>query len=111
MIDSTAACVRRRVRSRWARTQGEAHAGCMGEAEDAVPATIRSVIQGCGEFGIDRLSPPAGRHGHGANGGSDASWAVEGHLGERSYRQARSEYHPGEGVLEKRGIDHRVRHQ
>jgi len=29
--------------------------GCMGEPEDADPATIRSVIQGCGEFGINRL--------------------------------------------------------
>jgi hypothetical protein len=28
---------------------------CMGEPEDAVPATIRSVIQGCGEFGINHL--------------------------------------------------------
>ena len=28
---------------------------CMGEPEDAVPATIRSVIQGCGEFGVNRL--------------------------------------------------------
>ena len=27
----------------------------MGEPEDADPAKIRSVIQGCGEFGINRL--------------------------------------------------------
>ena len=39
----------------WARTQGEAHAGCMGEPEDDDPAKIRSVIQGCGEFGISHL--------------------------------------------------------
>jgi arsenite-transporting ATPase len=30
--------------------------GCMGEPEDADPATIRSVIRGCGEFGINRLA-------------------------------------------------------
>jgi hypothetical protein len=29
--------------------------GCMGEPEDVDPAKIRSVIQGCGEFGINRL--------------------------------------------------------
>ena len=28
---------------------------CMSESKDAVPATIRSVIQGYGEFGIKRL--------------------------------------------------------
>jgi hypothetical protein len=28
----------------------------MGEPEDDDPATIRSVIQGCAEFGINRLA-------------------------------------------------------
>jgi hypothetical protein len=38
MIGSVAAYVRARVRPSWARTQGEAHAGCMGKPEDADPA-------------------------------------------------------------------------
>jgi hypothetical protein len=28
---------------------------CIGEPEDVEPAKIRSVSQGCGEFGINRL--------------------------------------------------------
>jgi hypothetical protein len=31
---------------------------CIGEFEDADPAKIRSVIQGCGEFGISHLGSP-----------------------------------------------------
>jgi hypothetical protein len=43
----------------------------MGEPEDADPAKIRSVIQWCGEFGINRLGNPARAVGRGAGGKRD----------------------------------------
>src|SRR3954471_23081905 len=39
-----AACASGRGRSSWSRTQGEAHAGGMGEPEDADPAKVSGVI-------------------------------------------------------------------
>src|SRR5207248_110930 len=45
MGDSAAACTRGRGRPSWSRTQGEAHAGGMGEPEDADPARISRVIR------------------------------------------------------------------
>src|SRR3954464_13517896 len=45
MSDSTAACTRGRARPSWSRTQGEAHAGGMGEPEDADPAQVSRVIR------------------------------------------------------------------
>jgi hypothetical protein len=46
-IGSPATCARGRDRPRWARTQGEAHAGCMGESEDADPPKEWRVIRAC----------------------------------------------------------------
>jgi hypothetical protein len=58
MTGSAAACARGRARPRWARIErfalaprltalGEAHAGCMGEPEDADPPKIWRVIRAC----------------------------------------------------------------
>ena len=45
MSDSAAAGARGRRRPSWSRTQGEAHAGGMGEPEDVDPAQVRGVIR------------------------------------------------------------------
>src|SRR3954470_22787221 len=45
MGDSAVACTRGRGRPSWSRTQGEAHAGGMGEPEDADPAQVSRVIR------------------------------------------------------------------
>jgi len=47
MIDTTATCVRGRARASWPRTQAEADAGGIGEAEDNGPAKLRRVIRAC----------------------------------------------------------------
>jgi hypothetical protein len=45
MVDPTAACVRGRARASWPRTQAEADAGGIGEAEDKGPAKLWRVIR------------------------------------------------------------------
>src|SRR6185295_6466519 len=51
MFASWPACHRGRAGSSWSRTQGEAHAWCMGEPEDADPAKVMCAIRGCGGRG------------------------------------------------------------
>ena len=47
MVDSVAAYVRGRARASRPRTQAEADAGGIGEAEDNGPAKLRRVIRAC----------------------------------------------------------------
>ena len=47
MFDAAATCVRGRARPRWSRTQGKAHAGCMGLAEDEDPPKEWRVSRAC----------------------------------------------------------------
>src|SRR3954449_13538045 len=63
MVGFSAACVRGRVRSSRARTQGDAFGGAKGEPEDAGPAQISRVIRVRGVVGSIILAGPAGLHG------------------------------------------------
>src|SRR5438132_9062343 len=58
MIDFESACPWGRENRAGQGRRAKPMLDCMGESEDAVPATIRSVIQGCGEFGINHLELP-----------------------------------------------------
>src|SRR5881227_4049466 len=55
MVDSESACPWGRENRAGQGRRAKLMLDCMGEPEDAVPATIRNVIQGSGEFGIHCL--------------------------------------------------------